>query len=484
VEYKVDYFTPDATADPSDGTDIKAQGRGTLFAFADEPDQDLGSIKVAGGMIMNPEGIVHNAADLGPAAALRLWGATDPAHRMQLANIIPLTYLTSPYNGMYGDALAELVSEKSYNEYTLPDPATLKQDLHDTGAIDYLVGHDHASIIFNVNPNLLSPPMNGEKVTGYMQFSSPPDQVERFLVTSNQNTGGEFYSMDASVLEVDRHVKQDKMPITTQSREDQPGASQNMDMPGEQNIAFPSGGGGAGKSGGSFFPGLTWDFDYDLTPDFVFKSVTGSLDLTQGGLSGVGFDELTATLKFWADGDWYFDAGMKLNYNGYGVMGGVLLGNTVDMTPLRNRDPDVADFLYGVTQFDGAYLGLGLKANIFDYGCLFRVNAGVEVAGWYISQSFGGKVRGFITGEGACLVSVRGDMTLIGGEVNDAYRIGGHFWVAGGTGFCDPDDWNSPADVLDDDFCAACVFDCKAYGTWPPEDMEIKLIGPDVDCAL
>jgi hypothetical protein len=79
---------------------------------------------------------------------------------------------------------------------------------------------------------------------------------------------------------------------------------------------------------------------------------------------------------------------------------------------------------------------------------------------------------------------VRGDMTLMGGEVNDAYRIGGHFWVAGGTGFCSPGDWDTPGDVLDDDFCAACVFDCKAFGTWPPEDIEIKLIGPEVDCAL
>jgi len=482
VSYKVDYFTPSATADPGDGSDIKFRGRGSLFAFADEPFQDLGSVEVAGGMIMNPEGIVHNAADLGPAAALRLWGATDSGHRNQLDNIIPSIYV-NPYSGMYTDALAELLSERGYSEYALPDPATLKQDLHDTGAIDYLAGHEYASILFNVDPNGLSPPLIGEKVTGHMQFSTPdPDQVESFLVTSNQNTGGEFYSVEGSLLQVDRHVKQDKMPITTVSREDQPGASQNMAMPGEQSIAFPGGGGGA-KSGGSFFPGIEWDIDFDM-PGFEFKSMTGSLDLTQGGLSGVGFDELCATLGFWADGDWYFDAGIKLNFNGYGVKGGVLLGNTVDMTPLKNRDPDVADFLSGVTQFDGAYLGLGLKANLFDYGCFFRVNVGAEVAGWYISQSFGGKVRGFITGEGACLVSVRGDMTLMGGEVNDAYRVGGHFWVAGGAGFCDPGDWDTPGDVLDDDFCAACVFDCKAFGTWPPEDMEIKLIGPDVDCSL
>ena len=443
--------------------------------------QDLGSVHVAGGMIMNPEGIVHGAADLGPAAALRLWGATEPAYRSQLASIIDPSYL-NPYSGMYSDALTELTSEQGYAAYELPAPALLKQHLHDTGAIDYLIGHEHATIDFNVDPNGLSPPVIGEKVTGYMQFSPEEDQIESFLVTSNQNTGGEFYAVDGSLLQVDRHVKQDKMPITSQSREDQPGASQNMAMPGEQAIAFP-GGGGSSKSKGSFFPGIDWDFDYKM-PNFEFVSMTGSLDLTQGGLSGVGFDELCATLGFWADGDWYFDAGVKLNWNGYAVKGGVLLGNTMDLTPLKNRDPDVADFLSGVTQFDGGYLGLGLAANIFDYGCLFRVNAGVEVAGWYISQSYGGKVRGFITGEGACLVSVRGDMTLMGGEVNDAYRIGGHFWVAGGTGLCSPGDWDTPEDVLDDDFCAACVFDCKAFGTWPPEDIEIKLIGPDVDCAL
>jgi hypothetical protein len=484
VDYKIDYFTPSATADPNDGTDIKRHGRGTLFAFADEPAQNLGAVHVAGGMIMTPEEIVYNAADLGPTAVMRLWGATEPTERTQLGNIIPVTYLAYPYNDMYDQALAELTFEKGYHAYTLTDPVQLKLDLHETGAMDFLESNPLASIDFNVGSSPPSPPANGERTTGYMLFSTPPDQVEEYLVTSNQNTGGEFYAVEGLLLHVDRHTKQDKMPITTVSREEIPGASQNMAMPGEQSIAFPSGGGGT-KDGGSFFPGITWDVDFTM-PGFQFESMTGSLDLTKGGLSGVGFDELCATLKFWADGDWYFDAGVKLNWSGYSVKGGVLLGNTIDMTPLRNRDPDVSDFLYGVTQFDGGYLGLGVSANapIVDYGCFFRINAGAEVAGWYISQSYGGKVRGFVIGEGACLVKIRGDMTLIGGEVNDAYRIGGHFWAAGGIGDCDPGGWDTPGDVLDDDFCAACVFDCKAYATWPPDDVEIKLIGPDVDCAL
>ena len=112
------------------------------------------------------------------------------------------------------------------------------------------------------------------------------------------------------------------------------------------------------------------------------------------------------------------------------------------------------------------------------------IGMGAEVGGWYISQSFGGKVRGYIFGEGLCLVDVHGDMTLLMAEVNDIFNVEGSFWVAGGIGFCDEEDWDTPADVLDDNFCAACVLGFKVLGHYPPSDLDLSFNGPSVSCAL
>ena len=81
-------------------------------------------------------------------------------------------------------------------------------------------------------------------------------------------------------------------------------------------------------------------------------------------------------------------------------------------------------------------------------------------------------------------VSVRGDLTLLGGKVNDLFKISGNMWVAGGIGFCDEEDWDTPADVFDDDFCAACVVSGKATGHFPPKDLNLQFSGPDFECSL
>ena len=68
-------------------------------------------------------------------------------------------------------------------------------------------------------------------------------------------------------------------------------------------------------------------------------------------------------------------------------------------------------------------------------------------------------------------------------ELDGTYRVGGNFWLAGGIGFCDEGDWDFPEDVLDDDWCAACVVSLGLTGTYPPEDLDIEINGPDIECA-
>jgi hypothetical protein len=253
--------------------------------------------------------------------------------------------------------------------------------------------------------------------------------------------------------------------------------------------------GGQGISGGQSLTGDTfgvqWDFDYDVTPgvppQFEFKSLTGTVDLTAGGMSGIGIEEMGATLGFYADGDWYFSAGLLANFDGNLVDAHALFGNTKDMTPVKNIDSNVAEFLGGIPRFDGAYIRAGAAMNIWDTGCLLTINAGGEIGGWYIDDgtghSYGGKVREYLDGKAGCVVSIRGDMTLVGGIVNDQFKLQGSFWVAGGAGFCDEDEWYNPQAVLDDDFCVACVAGLTGTGHYPPKDLDITFKKDYLECA-
>ena len=473
LSYKIDYFTPEETADPDDGDSITG-GRGLMLGFSwdgSDANLNLGSIKVPAALMISPNTIV---SDLGPPASMRLFGATEaPYGRLRLAEIMPAVTLgyASPYTAALG--------LRGHPALQLPDPAQTDyfayiEQLHNSGAIGLFETHPDYSREYNTSSDPSDPGMNASPVTGFLQFSPDLETVDLAYVDANVDTNGNFFAFGRSNLTVDRHIKSSSpdQPIAQLGRKQQ---ADNMAMPGNMSIPFPD------------VPGLQWDFDYTVSAgppaSFTFNSLTGTLDLTQGALSGIGFDKAGMTLKYWADGDWYFEAGLKLNFNGYGAYGDILLGNTKDMAPLQALDPVVADFLSGIHAFKGGYARVGVQGRIFDYGCLFRVSAGVEVGGWYITDSYGGKLRGWVSGKGACIVSVRGDVTLMAGSVGDRFKMTGAMWVAGGIGACDEEDWDTPADVMDDDFCAACVLSGSVTGITPPK-FKLSMDGPDVDCSL
>ena len=58
--------------------------------------------------------------------------------------------------------------------------------------------------------------------------------------------------------------------------------------------------------------------------------------------------------------------------------------------------------------------------------------------------------------------------------------MSGFMWVAGGIGACDEEDWDTPDDVLDDDWCASCVLSGTVTGITPPK-FKLSMDGPDVD---
>lgn len=483
LPFRLDYMSPGATTDPNDGTDVIRRGRGSFYGFAREDEFDLGSAKVASALILRPGQLVTPDADLGPAAAMRLWAATDPAERGRLETIWPAGH--AAWGGAYDAAMGSLGFGPT-DGFLLPAAPDLALAMLGSGAIDQLAGHPDEATVFNTEGNAPgdSPPTNGTRITGYADIEADYSRVSFIELVTNTDTEGEFYKFDGQVVTIDRHVKEGEEPITTVTQRETAGGQQSLEVSDGQSIDFPEGSNAKnGTDDDDDDSPLTFDWDFDM-PGFQFRSLTGTLDLMNGGLSGMGFDKLGATMKFYADGDWYFTAGMAGTFSDYRVKGDVLTGNTTDMKPLRDIDPMVARFLKGVDRFDGIYIGGGFGGPVWNYGCPFRVSVGVDVAGWYISDSYGGKLSGWIAGTGACIVSVRGQLTLIGGKINNKFKVTGNFWVGGGIGFCSPEEWDKPSDVLDDDWCAACVGEASVTGTYPPKDFDLTLDGPDFECSL
>jgi hypothetical protein len=489
LDYNLDYFTPSTLHDPI-GDD--ADGRGLFFGY--QPDLNLGSIAVGSGLILEPDSIL---GDVGPAGVMRMWGHLSHSGAVpqevvdQLDEIMEgAGRLGGAWQARYDQAL-DLLDGTLDGTLPLGDqipvPDLLSESMHDTldglVPLDLFEGHPDFSRIYEMDP----PVIQADKITGFIDFSpleGAGDVVgdlgtelpELAMIDAALSTGGEFFSFARSQLnvrrQVDAGVEAIKQPIMDLGRKQIADAVQ---LPGKQEIAFPLD-----------IPGVQWKFDYDVAgipPVFTFNSLQGSLQVNNGGLSALGFRELGATLWFDADANWYFRADAELDFRGNGVDGHLLLGNTATLDPLIDLDPDVASFLGDATRFNGAYLRCGISKRLIDLDCLLRLDVGAEVGGWYLApptDSFGGRLAGSVSGRGICLLSVKGKLVMIGGKVGDQFRLSGDHWVAGGLGFCEENEWDTPRDVLRDDWCWACVLEAGVTFTYP--EAELSFDGLDKAC--
>ena len=456
MTYRLDYLRPSALA----GVGTVGQdenGRGLLFGFTRDGAADLKSVAVQSGFVADPSTI---RGDVGVAASLRLWALTAPGERATA--LYPLLPPTLRVDSLYSGALSKLSGQDLYN------PADLTGVLHASGAMDSLAKTAHPDRLTTMLPSAPLP-IDAQDVTGALDFAGG-QKLDAVLIDATMQTGAtgsDLFSMTRGRLTVERFVEPDGSPISTFARA--AGVGGVMSLPGEQSLAFP------------LSDALQWKLEF-VQPSFAFKSLTGSLHVGQGGFGGIGFDELNATLKYYANGDWYFDAGVAASFRGKGAQAEMLLGNTVDIEPLRARDPDVARFLGKLPKFKGAYARLGVKYSLIDLGCPLYLSAGAQVGGWYLDGSAGGQVAGWVSGKGACLVSVKGKQKLIGGKVADKYKLTGGMWVAGGIGFCDEDDWDSPSDAFDDSWCYACVISTSITASFPPHDLDVSSTKPKTKC--
>ena len=177
----------------------------------------------------------------------------------------------------------------------------------------------------------------------------------------------------------------------------------------------------------------------------------GTIDFETVSFSDLGFGLAVGQVEnyLWAKGSGRF--------NTYEIEGGIFLGTSCSLEPLEILDPEVASLLT-IDEMRGVFASFGASFPIYNYGCVLRIAAEAEIAAWYFAEgpTYGGKLVAGAYGEGLCVVSVKGEVTLIGGREGSNYYFNGHAWVAGGIGDCEPEDWDTLNDAYNDKWCYAC----------------------------
>ncbi|MDZ8119015.1 hypothetical protein [Pontiella agarivorans] len=192
--------------------------------------------------------------------------------------------------------------------------------------------------------------------------------------------------------------------------------------------------------------GLSWvgsDLRAKINTKFAFSSgpfkpigLAGAFEMTEGSVSFEAFKitELYAAAAFGAREN-YLSAALRCEMTSFEVEGGVFFGRTCSLDPFA-WDPDVQGIL-GDPPFTGVYVyGEGWMP-IVDYGCLFRIKAGVGAGMFaFLEGPIGGKVFLGAEGEALCVVGVRGEVTLVGMKNGDLMRMKGKGKISGKVGPC------------------------------------------------
>ena len=162
----------------------------------------------------------------------------------------------------------------------------------------------------------------------------------------------------------------------------------------------------------------------------------GKFEMTEGeiGFESFAIDKFYAAVAF-GEMENYLSANVHCTFTSYEVEGGLFLGKACSLDPF-SWDPDVQGVL-GDPPFTGVYVyGEGWMP-IVDYGCLFRVKAGVGAGFFYfVDGPVGGKIFLGADGEALCVVNVSGEVTLVGVKDGDDMRMLGKGKISGRAGSC------------------------------------------------
>jgi len=246
--------------------------------------------------------------------------------------------------------------------------------------------------------------------------------------------------------------------------------------------------------------GLDWAIDgvraktirgtlfFDPTP-FQITGFSGEIVMTGLEFGEVEVDEFGLALGMGnesglpGDDFYYIAATARGRYKSVTAEAGFFLGKTINLDPLLMVDPDVGEALEGLDSLTGAYARVGGSIPILSGPECYPYNLTVGGANayWLFSEgpTFGAKMRSFAHGTLACVVTARADMTLLGGLRDDVWHLSGYGFMAGGVGLCEPEDWDTRRDVLNDSWCLACVLDGEFSTDSERDDIQGDFDGPD-----
>ena len=183
-------------------------------------------------------------------------------------------------------------------------------------------------------------------------------------------------------------------------------------------------------------------FTFATTPKFYPAGFGAGFELT-GPLKFETFTirQLGAAMAF-GETENYFSADAKVEFNGYKGKGGIFFGRTCTLDPFF-WDKDVQS-LIGTPPFTGVYVYgevwipvsealLGIPAT-----CFFQVSAGVGAgAGFFVEgPTFIGKMFLGASGDLLCIISVEGDVYLIGVKNKDGFALKGVGELSASLGPC------------------------------------------------
>ncbi|MGB0371616.1 MAG: hypothetical protein ACPGN3_09705, partial [Opitutales bacterium] len=176
----------------------------------------------------------------------------------------------------------------------------------------------------------------------------------------------------------------------------------------------------------------------DSGSSFGLGGMGGGFDLSNGPVSFESFSagSFGASLMFGKTEN-YLAAEANLRFDGFKAAGGLFFGQACSVAPLEMVDPDVLEVL-GPPPFTGVYVYAECHMPIFSAGCLFEISAGVGAGAFYFAEgpTYGGKILLAASGEALCVVSIKGEITLIGLKHGNDFRFKGKGRFSGKVGWC------------------------------------------------
>lgn len=256
-----------------------------------------------------------------------------------------------------------------------------------------------------------------------------------------------------------------------------------MSMDAEMRLLFsPSLGYGAEG-------GLTF-YDYSVPAGTIDRvGAVAGFTLIPGPPAGVGLLYVGATL----DADVALPALGRVNFGGSMLFGRVDPTSPVLQAEYGELFEDMGSPSSGIIQ-GGYFLAYANNIPIYSLGagCVgVQISGGGEMAFWAFNRAgtsdnaWGVRLGVNAMGKAFCVAVAKADVKLqLDNDFGeDNLDLTGTAWAGAGCGFCEPEDWRRPADVLDDNWCVSCVIDL--YFSIPLKGSQSRSeFDFDADCAF